>query len=130
MLGWSHATKAETVASTTPARIGLPLSAFPKDVISVWTKYDVREGALKGWSFGGGVRDSSSARFASDPNNVIRMPAYTTVDLLLQYRFKLAGRDAHAQLNVKNATDKNYRESGFGAWGDPRNFLFSLTTKF
>ena len=63
VVGYAHATKAETVASTNPARRGLPLAAYPKDVLSLWTKYDVQSGALKGWSFGGGVRDSSSAVF-------------------------------------------------------------------
>ncbi len=130
MFGYSHATKAETVASTNPGRVGLPLAAFPKDVISVWTKYDVRSGALNGWSFGGGIRDSSSARFASDPNLVVKMPAYTTVDLMLQYRFKLVGRDAVVQLNAKNVTDERYREGNFGAFGDPRSFLISVGSKF
>lgn len=130
MIGYSHATKAETVTSTTPARVGLPLAAFPRDVLSLWTKYDVRSGALDGCSFGGGIRDSSSARFAADQNLVATMPSYTTLDLLLQYRFKLGGRDAVAQLNVKNVTDEEYREGNFGAFGDPRNFLISLGTKF
>jgi outer membrane receptor for ferric coprogen and ferric-rhodotorulic acid len=130
MLGYSHATKAETVSSTTPARRGLPLAAFPRDVLQLWTKYDIRSGALDGWSFGGGLRDSSSARFVADPNLVATMGAYTTVDLLAQYRFKLEGRAVVVQLNVRNVTDKEYREGNFGAFGDPRNFLLSIGTKF
>jgi len=130
MVGYSHATKAETVASTTRARIGLPLAAFPKDVLSLWTKYDVRSGPLNGWSFGGGLRNSSAVPFAADQNLVVKMPGYTTADLLVQYRFKIAGRDASAQLNVKNLTDQSYREGNFGAFGDPRGFMLSLTTKF
>ncbi len=130
LFAYAHATKAETVASTNPARIGLPLAAYPKDVISLWTKYDIRAGALNGWSFGGGVRDSSSTRFLADQNVTAKMRAYTTADLLVQYRFKLTGRDVGAQLNVKNVFDKEYREGNMGAWGDPRNFLVSLSTKF
>jgi iron complex outermembrane receptor protein len=130
MVGYAHATKAETVTSTTPARVGLPLAAFPKDVLSIWTRYDFRSGALDGWSFGGGIRDSSSARFVADQNVTATMPSYTTIDLMAQYRFKFAGRDVSAQLNVRNLTDEEYREGNFGAWGDPRNFLFSLGTKF
>ena len=130
LVGYSHMTKAETVSSTVLARVGLPLAAVPKDVLSLWTKYDVGSGPLKGWSFGGGLRDSSSARFAADPNVTATMPAYTTIDLLAQYRFKLGNRDAHVQLNVKNVTNKEYRESNFAAFGDPRNFLISLATKF
>ena len=130
IVGHSHATKAETVASTNPARIGLPLTAFPKDVFSLWTKYDFRSGSLAGLSWGGGFRNSASARFASDQNNVILMPSYSTVDLLVQYRFKLGRYDAQVQLNAKNIFDEKYRESSFGAWGDPRNFLISLNTKF
>ncbi|MFM1748667.1 MAG: hypothetical protein RLZZ188_2333 [Verrucomicrobiota bacterium] len=130
ILGYSHMTKAETVASTVPARLGLPLAAVPKDVLQLWTKYDFRTGALAGWSVGGGLRDSSAARFAADPNVVATMPAYTTVDLLVQYRFKLGGKDARAQLNVKNLGDKEYRESGFAAFGDPRNVILSVSTKF
>jgi outer membrane receptor for ferric coprogen and ferric-rhodotorulic acid len=130
LLGYSHMTKAKTVASTVPARVGLPLAAVPKDVLQLWTKYDVRSGPLNGWSLGGGLRDSSSARFAADQNVTATMPAYTTLDLLVQYRFKLGGKDAYAQLNVKNVTNKEYRESTFAAFGDPRNFLLSLTTKF
>ena len=58
MIGYAHATKAETVESTNPARLGLPLAAYPEDVLTLWTKYDVQSGALKGWSFGGGIHDS------------------------------------------------------------------------
>ncbi|WP_414662569.1 TonB-dependent siderophore receptor [Horticoccus sp. 23ND18S-11] len=130
MFGYSHATKAETVKSTTPARVGLPLAAFPKDVLSIWTKYDVRSGALNGWSFGGGLRDSSSVVFVADQNLTAKMPAYTTVDAMVQYRFKFSGRDVQAQVNVKNIFDKEYREGSFGAFGDPRSFLVSLSTKF
>ncbi len=130
MFGYTHATKAETVASTNSARVGLPLAAFPKDVISLWTKYDFRTGPLTGWSFGGGVRDSGSSRFAADQNLVVRMPAYTTADLLVQYRFKFDRHDAVIQLNAKNVTDKIYREGNMGGFGDPRNFLVSIGTKF
>jgi len=130
MIGYTHATKSETVASTTPARVGLPLGAFPKDVLSLWTKYDIQSGALKGWSFGGGLRDSSSVIFVADQNLTAKMPSYTTVDLLAQYHFKMGDRDVTAQLNVKNAFDEEYREGSFGAFGDPRNFLLSLSTKF
>lgn len=130
MFGLAHATKAETVSSTTPARLGLPLAAFPKDVITVWTKYDFKTGALNGFSLGGGIRDSSSSLFVSDQNVTARMPAYRTLDALLQYRMKFAGRDAQVQLNVKNITDKKYREGNFGGWGDPRSFLVSVSTKF
>ena len=130
MLGYAHATKAETVSSTTPARVGLPLAAFPKDVISLWTKYDVRSGPLNGFSFGGGMRDSGSARFASDQKLTVRMPAYRTFDFLAQYRFKVAEKDAFVQLNVKNIFDKEYREGNMGGWGDPLNFMLSFGTKF
>ena len=58
------------------------------------------------------------------------MPAYTPVDLLVQYRFKMATYDVIAQLNVKNALVEEYREGNFGGFGDPRSFLFSLGTKF
>ncbi|MEO6003488.1 MAG: TonB-dependent receptor [Opitutus sp.] len=130
VVGYAHATKAETVTSTNPARIGLPLAAYPKDVLSLWTKYDVQTGGLTGWSFGGGIHDSSSSVFVADPNLTAKMPAYTTVDLLVQYRFKMGLHDVVAQLNVKNALDKEYREGNFGGFGDPRGFLFSLGTKF
>ena len=130
LMGYSHMTKAETTASTVPARVGLPLAAVPKDLLQLWTKHDFRSGPLNGWSLGGGLRISSSARFAADPNVTAKMEGYTTLDLLFQYRFKVAGRDASAQLNVKNVTNKEYRESTFAAFGDPRGFLFSLSTKF
>lgn len=130
VVGYAHATKAETVASTNPARLGLPLAAYPQDVLSLWTKYDVQSGALTGWSFGGGVHDSSSAVFVADPNLTAKMPAYTTVDLLVQYRFKMGTHDVVAQLNVKNVLDEEYREGNFGGFGDPRSYLFSLGTKF
>jgi iron complex outermembrane receptor protein len=130
MFGYTHATKAETVASTNAARVGLPLAAFPDHVLSVWTKYDINTGVLRGWSVGGGLRDSGSARFVADPNLVATMEPYTTVDFLLQYRFKLGGRDTLAQFNLKNAFDAEYREGNMGGWGDPQNLMFSLSTKF
>jgi iron complex outermembrane receptor protein len=130
MFGLAHATKAETVTSTTPARVGLPLAAFPKDVVTLWTKYGFTTGPLTGFAIGGGLRDSGSARFVSDQNVPIRMPAYRTFDFLLQYKFKVSNRDAQLQLNVKNVFDKEYREGNFGGWGDPRSFLVSVGTKF
>jgi outer membrane receptor for ferric coprogen and ferric-rhodotorulic acid len=130
MFGYAHATKAETVASTNAARVGLPLAAFPDHTLSIWTKYDVKSGPLNGWSFGGGVRDSGSARFVADPNVIATMEPYTTVDFLVQYRFKLGGRTTIAQFNLKNAFDQEYREGNMGGWGDPQNAMFSLTTKF
>ena len=130
MVGYAHATKAETVSSTNPARLGLALGAYPEDVLTIWTKYDVQSGALKGWSFGGGIHDSSSAIFVADPNLTAEMPAYTTVDALIQYHFKFGAQDVMAQLNVKNVFDEEYREGSFGGFGDPRSFLFSLATKF
>jgi iron complex outermembrane receptor protein len=130
MLGYTHATKAETVASTVPARVGLPLAAFPDNVIQLWTKYDFRTGPMAGWSFGGGWRDSSSARFASDQNLVVEMPSYHTLDLLVQYHFKLSGNDMAVQVNAKNVTDEVYREGNMGGFGDPRSFQISLRTKF
>jgi outer membrane receptor for ferric coprogen and ferric-rhodotorulic acid len=130
LVGYAHATKAETVESTTPARVGLPLAAFPKDVLQLWTKYDVKAGTFDGWSFGGGLRSSAAARFVADQNLVATMPSFITVDLLLQHRFKVGNRNVVAQLNVRNVMDEEYREGSFGAFGDPRNFLFSLSTKF
>ena len=116
--------------STNPARLGLALAAYPEDVLTLWTKYDVQSGALKGWSFGGGIHDSSSATFVADPNLTARMPAYTTVEALVQYHFKLGSHDAMAQLNVKNILDEEYREGNFGGFGDPLNFQVSLQMKF
>ncbi|HRE81477.1 MAG TPA: TonB-dependent receptor [Opitutaceae bacterium] len=130
MVGYSHATKAETSKSTQAARVGLPLSGFPKDTLTAWTKYDFHNDRLEGFSLGGGFRYSSDARFASDPNVTAEMPSYTTVDVMAQYKFKAGGHDFVAQLNVKNLLDEEYREGILGGWGDPRAFMVSLSTKF
>jgi outer membrane receptor protein involved in Fe transport len=58
------------------------------------------------------------------------MPAYRTFDFMAQYRFKIAEREAQLQFNARNVFDKEYREGNMGGWGDPRNFLVSLSTKF
>ena len=65
-----------------------------------------------------------------DQNVTATMPAYTTFDLLVQYRFKVGKQEAQIQINTKNILDEEYREGNMGGWGDPQNFLVSLGMKF
>ena len=67
---------------------------------------------------------------SGDPLNRVMMPAFTTFDAMASYAFTVGGRRVSAQLNVKNLTDKLYRDGTDGYFANRREWVLSLRSRF
>jgi outer membrane receptor protein involved in Fe transport len=130
IVAYNHFTEAKVSKSNDPTRVGTALNYNPDTSYTVWNRYEYRSGDLKGLAFGAGLRHANRARLTGDPQNVVMMPAFTTFDLMASYKFKAFERNFRAQLNVKNAGNKLYRDGTDGYFADLRNVQFTLSTKF
>lgn len=84
---------------------------------------------IDGLSFHGNVNYSSD-RYVSD-NNLLEIPAYTTVNTGLAYSFVALDRDITLTANINNLFNKKYWAGGIeSGLGEGRNFTFSLSTYF
>ena len=130
LVAYNHFTEAKVSKTNDPTRLGAPLNYNPPTSYTVWNRYEFKQGELKGLAFGAGLRHSDSARLSGDPQNVVMMPAFTTFDLMASYKFKAFDRNFRAQVNVKNAGNKLYRDGTDGYFADLRNIQFTLSTRF
>lgn len=130
IVAYNHFTEAKVTKTNDPTRLGAPLNYNPPTSYTVWNRYEFKKGVLKGLAFGAGLRHSDRARLSGDPQNVVMMPAFTTFDLMASYKFRALDRNFRAQLNIKNAGDKLYRDGTDGYFADRRNVQFTLSTKF
>ncbi len=130
IVAYNHFTEAKVTKTNDPTRLGAPLNYNPPTSYTVWNHYEFKQGDFKGLGFGAGLRHSDSARLSGDPQNVVMMPAFTTFDLMASYKFKAYARNFRAQINIKNAGDKLYRDGTDGYFADLRNVQFTLSTKF
>ena len=130
IVAYNHFTEAKVTKTNDPTRLGAPLNYNPPTSYTVWNHYEFKQGDLKGLGFGAGLRHSDTARLSGDPQNVVMMPAFTTFDLMASYKFKAYARTFRAQINVKNAGNKLYRDGTDGYFADLRNVQFTLSTKF
>jgi iron complex outermembrane receptor protein len=74
----------------------------PQHLASLWADYTIREGALNGLGFGGGVRYVGAS--AGNEMNTFYAPAYTLVDAMIRYDID----NWRFSLNVTNLFDKYY----------------------
>jgi iron complex outermembrane receptor protein len=130
ILALNHFTEAKVTKSNDPTRVGTALNYNPDTSYTLWNRYEFRTGPLKGLAIGAGLRYSEAARLTGDPQNTIMMPSFTTADLMLSQKFKVGGRDLRVQLNVKNLTDKLYRDGTDGYFADKRRIFLSVKTRF
>ena len=128
--GWSHIPTAETTKSNNVNFIGRRFGGIPENSFVVWNRYEFKNDALAGLALGFGVRHNEETNLSQDPQNVVMIPAFTVYDAMVSYKFKAFDRDLKAQLNVKNLTDKLYREGSDGYFGQARTFYLSLATRF
>lgn len=130
IVAYNHFTEAKVSKSNDLTRVGTALNYNPDTSYTLWNRYEFRTGDLKGLAIGAGLRHSNAARLTGDPQNVVMMPAFTTGDLMASYNFKAFDRKFRAQVNVKNFTNKLYRDGTDGYFADLRNVQFTLSTKF
>ena len=133
-LGYAY-TDAKVTDSRDPAQVGARLTNSAKNSGSVWSRYDVREGFLKGLGIGvGAVYTGERTGFlpTTADGRLMLLPSYTVVDFGLSYIY-----DRYAfNFKVGNVFDRKFYESaGFTADiqivpGTPRNFALSMRVHF
>ncbi|WP_134725871.1 TonB-dependent siderophore receptor [Paracoccus luteus] len=98
---WTHQRlKIEEGAAGT---VGHELSGTPNDILSLWGKYDIRQGSLAGLGLGAGIRHVGESY--GDDRNTLTNDARTFVDLQVSYDVPQAP-GVQMQMNVKNAFDR------------------------
>lgn len=127
---------AKVVKSDIVAQRGARLTNVAKNNAHLWTRYDFEEGHLKGLGLGGGVSYVGSRTGllpTTSTSPLLILPAYTTVDAAVYYRFN----DRYdLTLKVTNLFDKTYYESaGFTADinilpGEPRTLTLTARARF
>ena len=118
---------------------GVPNGGYTKTRANLLTRYDFRQGTLKGFYLGGGVNwrqptfRGNAILVQGGTAQALWSPSYTVVNLLAGYRTKLMEHPITFALNVDNALNREYYVSGsanIGRWGPPQNFRFSSTVDF
>ncbi|MBD9355829.1 TonB-dependent siderophore receptor [Methylomonas albis] len=114
----------------------------PRNTGSLWSTYELKDGDLQGFKFGGGVtvRDGQTA-CCSFP--AFTLPGYATVGLLAAYSVDVGNAKITAQLNVDNLLDKQYVSglftnyfvpggfnAGYADFGQPRTFVGSINIQY
>lgn len=114
---------------------GERLAGVPRHGASLWSSYRFGD---SGWRAGAGVVVRSSmpgVQKADTAHYPYTHGGYTLVNSMLGYDFELAGREARAQLNVQNLSDKRYTPTTYGGQnrlglGEPRSVVASLAVTF
>jgi iron complex outermembrane receptor protein len=117
--------------NSNPAIVGLPINPIPTTQYFLWNRYQFSSGPLKGLILGGGVNHNSATIYGGGNVNYVGFytPAFTVANAMVGYEFTQFGHEFKAQLLVRNFTNEIYRDAG-GAFGDPRTWVLSLTTRF
>jgi len=104
--------------------VGDRLASVPDWSGSLWSKYTLQTGPLKGLSFGAGVYSMAKVRVAL-PNPTWWMPSYKRFDAMLSY----AWEKWQVQVNVKNLTDEKIFTGSIKP-DAPRTWLLSAKYAF
>ena len=111
--------------------IGKQLSATPRHTASVWGFYEPRNGALKGWGFGAGLRYVGESY--GDDQNSFKNDDQFYADLSVSYDLdRLGVEGAGLQLNVKNVFDNTGQtcSAGFCYRTEGRTATASIAYRF
>jgi outer membrane receptor protein involved in Fe transport len=128
----NHFLEADFVAPQSSAlNIGVPIAYQPKNIVSIWNRYQASTGSFKGLIIGGGLRYQSDASYGGDFNHSqLFIPAFTVIDALVGYDTKLCNHPLQLRINVKNVFDKIYRDGAGGAFANARTIIASVSTRF
>lgn len=85
---------------------------------------------VSGLSLNGRVINTSAMYY--DAANILRMPAWTRVDIGARYATKVAGKPVVLRANLENVADKGYwvTASGYVTVGAPRTLMLSAAIDF
>jgi iron complex outermembrane receptor protein len=110
--------------------VGLRMPNVPKHMASLWTTYEVKGRALRGWRIGGGIAWRSSA---TDYTNTLDTPGYALVDAMAARDFETGKNRITVQFNISNLLNKTYYSDAvlYGnvavlEYGTPRSATVSL----
>ena len=102
----------------------------PAQMASLWTQYAPENGALRGWSIGGGGRYGGSTY---DIDNSFKVPDYLVFDSALSFDLETLSPDLEGtrlELNATNLLDKEYVTSCYSEnecyFGARRNVLATI----
>jgi iron complex outermembrane recepter protein len=111
--------------------IGTAIAPLPATSYFVWNRYEIPSGALKGLVLGGGWRHNSESVVGSGSFNYTTFydEGFTVVSAMIGYDFKAFGRPIKTKLLINNLGNEIYRDAG-GAFGDPRTWVISASTRF
>ncbi|WP_160715475.1 TonB-dependent receptor [Chitinophaga solisilvae] len=108
--------------------IGRQSPGAPKHQGSIWTKYSIGSGKLKGLGIGAGSNFVTERNV--DGNDVQTLPAYQVVNAALYYRID----KFQLQFNLNNILNKTYWVGGYDYLrlfpGAPRNWMSSVSYMF
>jgi catecholate siderophore receptor len=96
---------AKVTSSPTPGLQGKRATLTPEHSANLWLTKDLGNG----WRAGGGINYVGDRM--ADPANTVTLPAYTTVDAMIGYKWQ----KLDLQLNLTNLFDRDYIVSGHGS---------------
>jgi iron complex outermembrane receptor protein len=128
--GWAHTTRAETTKSNNATFVGRRFGGVPENTYTLWNRYTFTHDRLKGLTLGFGLQHNDGTNLSQDPNTRVWLPAFTVYNAMASYNLQIAGRTVKAQLNVKNLTNKLYREGVDGYFAPTRAIYLSFGSRF
>ncbi len=114
---------------------GNRMANVPRNMLNLWSTYELKGEALHGWKIGGGLAAYS---FSTDSSNKFNSPGYAVFNAMTSYEFKTSNRHSvTAQLNINNLLNRQYlnqltawgNTAGF-TYGTPRSAMASLKIEF
>lgn len=125
--GYSYI-KATVSDDVDPLNVGQLLTNVPKHTASVFTRYNLPEGALEGLGFSLGV-SYTGKRFGTLPDGLsqrLELPGYTVADLGVYYEME----NVALSLIANNILDEDYLQSASNQFriqpGAPRSLILSV----
>ena len=124
----------ETLRDTDPALVGVQfLPVTPKHSLKMFTNYEFAEGALHGFSLGGGLTWNGDATSGTaSPARTVKQDSYVVLSLRMGYDFS---EKVGVTLNVNNLLDEKYyeniRDTRFGNYyGAPRSAFLGVRMRY
>lgn len=119
-------------AVSTKITEGTPKRNAPDDMGSLWAKYTLQSGPVRGLGIGLGMQASSDK--PGDDTNSFKLPGYAIANGGLFYTAHIASTTAKTQLNFVNIFDRTYYESSYNTGrvmpGQPFTVVGSVTLEF
>jgi iron complex outermembrane receptor protein len=106
---------------------GNRMANVPRNMVNLWSTYELKGESLRGWKIGGGVTAYSSA---TDGSNTFNTPGYSVFNAMTSYEFKTSKNyKVTAQLNISNLLNRQYFNQ-LTAWGNTASFTYGTPRSF